>query len=89
MTVNRIDVLVAAICALLGAAAPIIADADWTTTVGIVTGILTLVKLVDRWLQGWQAHEERTHWRENAGGDQIEAALEPEQGGPLGVVARS
>jgi hypothetical protein len=66
VTINRIVVLVAAIFALLGAAAPIIADADWQSTVGIVTGILALVKLVDRWLKGWQAHEDRAHWRENS-----------------------
>lgn len=59
MKPNRIAVYLTAIAALAGGAAPIVADLDLSSTAGVVAGLAALTAVVDRWLKGWQSHEER------------------------------
>lgn len=59
MAPNRIAVYVTAVAALLGALAPAVANLDLTSTVGVIGGLATLLAVVRKWLDGWQAHEHR------------------------------
>lgn len=57
MTPNRVAVLLTSVAALLGGLAPVVANMDVTSTVGIVAGIGGVVAVVNKWLTGWQRHE--------------------------------
>jgi len=57
---NRIAVYITAVAALLAAAAPVVADMDISSTVGVVGGVVALAGVVATWLVGWQKYEERT-----------------------------
>jgi hypothetical protein len=57
---NRIALYLTAAAGLLGALAPIVADLDWTSTVGIAAGLAAITGVVYKWLDGWQKYEERT-----------------------------
>lgn len=59
MPPNRIAVVVAAAITLALAALPVVADMDWTSTAGIVAGIVAVLGIVQKWLDGWQKHEDR------------------------------
>lgn len=54
---NRIAVYLTALAALGAALAPVVADMDWTSTAGVIAGVLGLVTVVTKWLDGWQAYE--------------------------------
>ena len=57
---NRIAVYLTAAAALLGGLAPVVADLDIDSTVGIAAGLAALTGIVWKWLEGWQKYEERT-----------------------------
>lgn len=57
LTPNRIAVYITAFAGLLSALAPIVADLDLTSTVGIVGSLAAVAAVVHKWLDGWQQHE--------------------------------
>lgn len=57
---NRIAVYLTSLAALAAALAPVAADMDWTSTAGLIAGLLGLVTVVSKWLDGWQAYERDT-----------------------------
>jgi protein-S-isoprenylcysteine O-methyltransferase Ste14 len=59
MLPNRIAVYLAAFVGLGTALAPIIADADWTSTAGIIAGGGIILGAIATWLRGWQLFEAR------------------------------
>lgn len=61
---NRIAVYLTGAAALAGGLAPAVADLDVTSTAGIAAGLAVLFGVVDRWLRGWQGHEERSSWQD-------------------------
>ena len=56
---NRLATYAAALAALCAAIVPVLADLDWTSTVGIIGGVGALSAVVWKWLDGWQKYEER------------------------------
>jgi hypothetical protein len=56
---NRIAVYLASAAALLGGLAPAVADLDTASTVGVLGGVIAVVGVVRKWLEGWQSFEER------------------------------
>jgi hypothetical protein len=59
---NRVAVYLTSLAGLLAALAPVVADLDLTSTVGIVGGLGGVVLVVRKWLEGWQKHEERAFY---------------------------
>jgi hypothetical protein len=59
MAPNRIAVYLTALAALAGGLAPVVADLDLSSTVGIVAGLASITAAVNKWLSGWQAYESR------------------------------
>jgi putative exporter of polyketide antibiotics len=59
MPANRIVALTSAVIVLLLGLLPVVADADWTTTAGVIAAIVGLLGVVLKWLDGWQKWEER------------------------------
>lgn len=59
MTPNRIAVYLTALAALAAGLAPAIADLDWTSTAGVIAGLVAILSVVQKWLSGWQQHEAR------------------------------
>lgn len=59
MPTNRVVALATAILALALGVLPVIADMDWTSTAGIIAGLIAVLGVVAKWLEGWQRHEER------------------------------
>jgi hypothetical protein len=55
---NRLALYIGGAVALLGALAPIISDADWESTAGIIAAIGAVTALVWKFLAGWQAYEQ-------------------------------
>jgi cytochrome c oxidase assembly factor CtaG len=56
---NRVAVYMTSAAGLLTAAAPIVADLDTSDVVGMASGLAAIVAVVDRFLRGWQRHEDR------------------------------
>lgn len=56
---NRIAIYAFALAALVGGLAPVWADLDWESTIGVITAIGTLATVLYKWLDGWQGYEER------------------------------
>lgn len=59
MTLNRVVAVASVVVSLALAVLPVLADMDWSSTAGIVAGILALLAVTDRWLKGWQQFENR------------------------------
>lgn len=57
MPTNRVVALTTALLTLVLAALPVLADMDWTSTAGIVAGIIAVLGIVNRWLAGWSNWE--------------------------------
>ena len=74
---NRLATYAAALAALCAAIVPVVADLDWTSTVGVIGGVGALSAVVWKWLDGWQKYEERVALEpilpENAGAVQLPA----------------
>ena len=50
---NRLATYAAALAALCAAIVPVVADLDWTSTIGIIGGVGALSAVVWKWLDGW------------------------------------
>lgn len=57
MTLNRVVAVASVVVSLALAVLPVLADMDWSSTAGIVAGIVALLGVTDRWLKGWQQFE--------------------------------
>lgn len=57
MSLNRVVAVATAVVSLCLAALPVLADMDWTSTAGIVAGIIAVLGIVNRWLEGWSRYE--------------------------------
>lgn len=57
MSLNRIVALVGAIAALVLGLAPVITNADWTSTAGMITAAGAITAVVHKFLDGWQKWE--------------------------------
>lgn len=56
---NRMAVYLTALAGLATALAPVIANLDTTSTVGVVGGFAGIATVVAVWLNGWSRHEGR------------------------------
>lgn len=59
MLPNRIAVYFTAVAALAAGLAPVVANLDLTSTVGVIGGLGALAAVVSVWLNGWAKYEER------------------------------
>jgi hypothetical protein len=57
MPTNRVVALAGAIVTLILALLPVIADFDWRSTAGIVAGIIAVLGIVQKFLEGWSRWE--------------------------------
>jgi hypothetical protein len=53
MLPNRIAVYLTSVAALLTAVAPVVANLDLTSTIGLVGGLGAVALVVKQWLAGW------------------------------------
>ncbi len=60
---NRIAVYLTSLAALLAALAPVVADLDLTSTIGVIGGLAAILGIVRKWLDGWQLYEARKDWQ--------------------------
>lgn len=60
MPPNRVVALATALIGLVLALVPVIGNFDWTSTAGILAGIGAVAAIANRWLIGWQLHENNT-----------------------------
>lgn len=60
MLPNRIVSYALVVLGFVAAIAPVAANLDWTSTVGVVGGVGTIAAAGVTWLLGWQRYEERT-----------------------------
>lgn len=56
---GRIVALVTIVVGFAGAAVPVVADLDLSSTAGIVAGIVALCAVAVKYLEGWQRYEAR------------------------------
>lgn len=56
---NRVALYLTSLAGLGAAVAPVVADLDLTSTIGVIGGLAAILGVVRKWLEGWQAHEER------------------------------
>jgi uncharacterized membrane protein YebE (DUF533 family) len=54
---NRVVAISTALIALLLGLLPVLAEMDWTSTAGIIAGIVGLLTIAYKWLEGWQKWE--------------------------------
>lgn len=59
MSLNRAVALAVALLALVAGLAPVIANFDWTSTAGVIAGLAAVSAVANKWLDGWQKHEDR------------------------------
>lgn len=59
MSPNRVVAAATAVLSLTLAVLPVVVDMDWTSTAGVLAGIVAVVSVALKWLAGWQAHEQR------------------------------
>lgn len=57
MAPNRTVALATAVLTLALAVLPVIGDFDWTSTAGVLAGIVAVLGVALKWLEGWQRHE--------------------------------
>jgi predicted membrane channel-forming protein YqfA (hemolysin III family) len=56
---NRIVAIAATVISLALALLPVVANLDWTSTAGVIAGVLGVLGVTQKWLEGWQKHEAR------------------------------
>lgn len=54
---NRIAAYLTSLAALLGALAPVVANLDLASTIGVLGGVLALLGVFREWLKGWRQSE--------------------------------
>jgi hypothetical protein len=57
MPLNRVVALATAALTLILAVIPVVGNFDWTSTAGIIAGIIAILGIVNRWLAGWSSYE--------------------------------
>lgn len=57
---NRVAIYLTAALSLAIGVLPLVADLDWTSTAGLVAGLVPILAVVYKWLDGWQAYEARS-----------------------------
>lgn len=60
MLPNRIAVYTTAVAALCAGLAPVVANLDIESTIGVIGGIGAIAAVVSTWLYNWGKYEERT-----------------------------
>ena len=78
MTVNRVVAIASAVISLALAILPVAANMDWKSTAGVIAGIVAVLGITQKWLEGWQKHEANVA---------IGASLRPPDQGDVGPVA--
>lgn len=58
---NRVAAVVTALIALALAVLPVVGNFDWTSTAGCIAGVVAVLAIVQKWLDGYQKHEQRAH----------------------------
>lgn len=56
---NRVVAVIATLISLALAVLPVVANFDWTSTAGIIAGVVAVLGVTQKWLEGWQKHEAR------------------------------
>jgi hypothetical protein len=59
ITPGRAATALAVLAGAAGAAAPAVANMDWSSTAGVIAGTLAIVGAITAWLKGWREHEAR------------------------------
>jgi drug/metabolite transporter (DMT)-like permease len=59
MSPNRVATILTAAGAIAAGLAPVVANMDWSSSAGVIAGIVGAVAVVNKWLDGWQKHEAR------------------------------
>lgn len=54
---NRVASYLTALAALAGALAPVVANLDLTSTLGMLGALAAIVATLREWLKGWRAYE--------------------------------
>jgi hypothetical protein len=57
MPTNRIVSIASVVVSLALAVLPVVADLDLSSTAGIIAGIVAVLGVTLKWLNGWQLHE--------------------------------
>lgn len=57
MPLNRVVAIATALITLALALIPVVGNFDWTSTAGILAGILAVTGIAQRWLAGWSNYE--------------------------------
>lgn len=61
MQLNRVVAIAAAVISLALAVLPVLGNFDWTSTAGVIAGIVAVLGVTQTWLLGWQKHEARVN----------------------------
>lgn len=57
---NRIAVYLTAAAALLAGLLPLVGNLDWQSTAGVIAGLIAILGVAIKWLDGWQKYEQRS-----------------------------
>jgi hypothetical protein len=57
VTPNRIVAIASSVIALALAVLPVVANMDWASTAGIIAGVVAILGVTQKWLDGWQKWE--------------------------------
>jgi uncharacterized membrane protein YdbT with pleckstrin-like domain len=57
VTLNRAEALAGVVISLALAILPVVGNFDWTSTAGVLAGIVAVLGIVNQRLRGWQMHE--------------------------------
>lgn len=60
---GRIAAILGTVLAIAGGLLPIIADTDWTSTAGILAGVIAAESVILKFIHGAQRHEDRLNLR--------------------------
>jgi hypothetical protein len=74
MSLNRVVSIASVVLSLALAVLPVLADLDWTSTAGVIAGIVAILGVTQKWLTGWQLHENGSRQAELIG---LQSTLTP------------
>lgn len=57
MPLNRAVAIATALLTLVLAVFPVVGNLDWTSTAGVLAGIVAIAGIAQRWLAGWSSFE--------------------------------
>jgi hypothetical protein len=81
---NRVVAIATAVIALALGVLPVIANFDWTSTAGVIAGIIGVLGVTQKWLQGWQQHEAQQMFVERKA---LEQPVPPVETSPRSVLS--